>query len=172
MEISELIRKFLEDLSNQVKKKFLPNYFNHQINLLQSDEDYQPWLDHLNRCHHEQIHFSLSSSHSTRSIISPFFFIFTEQLYRNFRRNQSDFSLNDLILLDLHRQLSHDDLLLDQQTLDTIQRNLTAHFECNAELVHRCLNQIRKSQSSLIFHYTWTMFIQYLHTYYNVLWNL
>lgn len=146
------------------------------MNLLHSNEDNQPWFDHIHRCHDEQIHFSVSSSsftfNSTRSIICPFFFIFTEQLYRNFHRNQSEFSLNDSILLDLHQKLSHDDLLLDQQTIDAIQRNLTSHFESNAELVHRCLNQIRKSQSSLIFHYTWTIFIQYLHTYYNVLWNL
>ncbi len=189
------INHFLKDLSQQINKKFIPNYFNHQINLLTSNENYNQWFDYINTCIHDRIDFSTPSSSSltipsNRSIIIEFLFYFIDQLYQTFHIKRSEFYLNDNILLDLHKQLceklSNDtnnhhnilfqkfvnDLLTNKQIIDNIQMNLTYEFETNAELVHICLNQIRKAQPSLIFHYTWTIFIQYLHTYYNVLWNI
>ncbi len=166
--ISDLINHFRKDLSEQIIRKFLPDYFNHQRNLLQLDEDYNQWFDYINN----QMDFSSFITISNRSIIFKFLVDFTDQLFQTFRRKQSEFYLNDSILLDLHRKLSHHDIFIEKQTIENIQTNLTYDFETNAELVHICLNQIRKSQASLIFHYTWTIFIQYLHTYYNVLWNL
>ena len=164
MKISDLIKHFQKDLSEQINRKYLPDYFDHQINLLNPNEDYTQWFDYINRC----LNYSPSSLSSftiisNRSIILQFLFDFTEQL---FRQKQSEFYLNDSILLDLHRQLSP-----HEQLIENIQKTLTYDFETNAELVNICLNQIRKSQTSLIFHYTWTIFIQYLHTYYNVLWK-
>ena len=164
----DLINQFSKDLSEQIKKKYLPNYFNHQINLLNPDENYTQWLDYIN----DRTYSSLSLIPiSNRPILIDFLFQFTNQFYQK----QSEFYLNDTILLDLHRQISekfsNKDLILNKQILENIQKNFISNFESNAELVHSCLNQIRKSQSSLIFHYTWTIFIQYLHTYLNVLWN-
>ncbi len=173
--ISNFVEHFLKDLLQQINKKFLPNYFNHQINLLHPNENYHPWFDYINQCVNDRIYLSASSSLitlSNRSIIIEFLFHFIDQLYQTFRQKQSEFYLNDIILIDLHRKLSNENLLSEpKEIIENIQKNLTYHFETNAELVHICLNQIRKSQTSLIFHYTWTIFIQYLHTYYNVLWN-
>jgi hypothetical protein len=173
--ILDLLNHFLNDLFQQINKNFLPNYFNHQINLLNSNENYNQWFDYINKCLNDRIYLSSSSllitTISNRSIIIEFLFDFIDQLYQKFHRKQSEFYLNDNILLDLHKKLSNKNILLEPIT-ENIQQNLIYDFETNAELVHICLNQIRKSQTSLIFHYTWTIFIQYLHTYYNVLWNI
>lgn len=172
------INHFLKDLIEQIKNEFFPNYFNHQINLLNSIENYNQWFDYINKCFNDRFYLSSPSiSISNHSIIIKFLFDFTEQLYQTFQRKQSDFSLNDNILLDLHKNLFNQNILFEEfmnntQIIQNIQENLISNFEINAELVHICINQIRKSQTSLIFHYTWTIFIQYLHTYYNVLWNL
>jgi len=175
----DLLNHFLKDLSQQINKNFLPNYFNHQINLLNTNENYNQWFDYINQCLNDRIYFSSSPfiTISNRSIIIEFLFDFIHQLYQTFHKNQSEFYLNDKTLLNLHQKLSNQNILLEKfinnkQIIENIQRNLTYDFETNAELVHICLNQIRKAQTSLIFHYTWTIFIQYLHTYYNVLWNI
>ncbi|CAF2470656.1 unnamed protein product [Rotaria sp. Silwood2] len=190
--ILDLINHFLKELSEQINKNFFPNYFNHEINLLNSNENYNQWFDYINKFISNRIDVSsfLSSSLitiSNRSIIIEFLFYFIDQLYQTLHIKQSQFYLNDNILLDLHKhlceKLSNDnqnklsqkfmnDLLNNKQIITNIQMNLTYDYETNAELVHICLNQIRKAQTSLIFHYTWTVFIQYLHTYYNVLWNI
>ncbi|CAF1214401.1 unnamed protein product [Adineta steineri] len=173
--ILSLITKFLNDISHQINTKFISNYFNHEINLLNSNENYNQWFNYINKCFHDHIYLttspSLSIPISNRSIIIEFLFDF----YRTFHLKRSEFYLNDKILLDLHKQLCENlsnDFLNNKQILDNIQMNLTYEFETNAELIHTCLNQIRKAQTSLIFHYTWTIFIQYIHTYYNVLWNI
>ncbi|CAF3095073.1 unnamed protein product [Rotaria socialis] len=192
--ISDLLNLFLQELSEKVNENFFPNYFNHEINLLNPNENYNQWFDYINKYVHNGIDISFYSSLSStltivsnRSIIIEFLFHFIKQLYQTLHVKQSQFYLNDNALLDLHKEicekLSNDnqksppqtfinDLLNNEEILTHIQANLTYDFEKNAELVHSCLNQIRKSQTSLVFHYTWTIFIQYLHTYYNVLWNI
>ncbi|CAF0874584.1 unnamed protein product [Rotaria sordida] len=191
--ILDLINHFLKELSEQINKKFFPNYFNHEINLLDSNENYHHWFDYINKCIQNRMDvFSFLSSSSlitisNRSIIIEFLFYFIDQLYQTLHIKQAQFYLNDNILLDLHKQLCEklfndnqnkllkkfiNDLLNNKQIIENIQMNLTYDYETNAELVHICLNQIRKAQTSLIFHYTWTIFIQYLHTYYNVLWKI
>jgi hypothetical protein len=188
--ILELMRHFLKEIQSQINEKYIPNYFNHQINLYQTTDDYNQWFDYINQCLNDRIH--LPSSFliiSNRPIIVEFLFHFIDQLYQTFHIKRSQFHLNENVLLDLHKQLceqlSNDTnnnstllqkfinhLLNNQEILDHIQTNLTYDFETNAELVHTCLNQVRKADSSLIFHYTWTIYIQYLHTYYNVIWNI
>ncbi|CAF5065859.1 unnamed protein product, partial [Rotaria magnacalcarata] len=192
--ISDLLNLFLQELSEQVNENFFPNYFNHEINLLNPNENYNQWFDYINKYVHNGIDISFYSSLSStltivsnRSIIIEFLFHFINQLYQTLHVKQAQFYLNDNVLLDLHKEicekLSNDsqksppqtfinDLLNNEEILTHIQANLTYDYEKNAELVHSCLNQVRKSQTSLVFHYTWTIFIQYLHTYYNVLWNI
>lgn len=181
---------FLKDVQVQINDKFIPNYFNHEINLFQTNETFNQWFDHINKCLTDRIHIPISLlTVSNRPIIVEFLFHFIDQLYQTFHIKRSQFHLNENVLMDLHKQLceklSNDTnnnstslqkfinhLLNNQQILEHIQMNLTYDFETNAELVHTCLNQVRKADSSLIFHYTWTIYIQYLHTYYNVLWNI
>lgn len=180
---------FLKEIHLQINEKYIPNYFNHKINLYQSTDDYNQLFNYINQCLNNDIQISLSPTISNRSIIVEFLFYFIDQLYQTFHIKRSQFHLNENVLLDLHKQLceklSNDTnnnstslqkfinyLLNNQQILEDIQTNLTYDFETNAELVHTCLNQVRKADSSLIFHYTWTIYIQYLHTYYNVLWNI
>ena len=187
--IMELMIHFLKEIHTQINKKYLPNYFNHQINLYQTTENFNQWFDYIDQCLTDRIQFPSSSLiMSNRPIIVEFLFHFIDQLYQTFHIKRSQFHLNENVLLDLHKQLceqlSNDTnnnstslqkflnhLLNNPTILDHIQSNLTFDFESNAELVHTCLNQVRKADSSLIFHYTWTIYIQYLHTYYNVLWN-
>lgn len=188
----DLVNHFLKELSENINNNFFPNYFNHQVNLLDSNEDYNPWFEYMNKFIKKYIDISsLSSSSlmkkSNRSVATEFLFYFTNQLYQTLQMQPSKFHVNDTILLDLHKQffekLSNDnhsllskelmnDLLNNSQILETIKMKLTRDFEKNAELVHVCLNQIRKAQTSLMFHYIWTIFIQYLHSYYNILWNI
>ncbi len=184
---------FLKEIQMQINEKFIPNYFNHEINLYQTTENYIQWFDYINQCLNDRIYIPSSSSSlltiSNRSIIVEFLFHFIDQLYQTFHIKRSQFHLNENVLIDLHKQLceklSNDTnnnstslqtfinhLLNNQEILEHIQTNLTYDFETNAELVHTCLNQVRKADSSLIFHYTWTIYVQYLHTYYNVLWNI
>ncbi|UJR15675.1 hypothetical protein I4U23_002609 [Adineta vaga] len=191
--IYELMLHFSKDIHSQLTSQYIPNYFNHEINLYESSEEYNQWFDYINRCINDRIYIPSSSSSittiSNRSVIVEFLFHFIDQLYQTFHIKRSQFHLNENVLLDLHKQLceklSNDTnnnstslqkfinhLLNNQTLLEQIQMNLTYDFETNAELVHTCLNQVRKADSSLIFHYTWTIYIQYLHTYYNVLWNI
>lgn len=193
-DILDLLGQFLQDLSQQVNNKFFPNYFNHEINLLNLNDDNSEWFEYINNYINNGIDISsfISSSSSliklsNRSIVIEFLFYFTNQLYQTLQIKQSQFYLNDVILLDLHKQVcemlsddnhkilektSIDDLLNNETIVEYIKKSLTHQFETNAELVHICLNQVRKAESSLIFHYTWTIFIQYLHTYNNILWNI
>lgn len=171
--------------------RFIPNYFNHRINLYSSVEDYSQWFDYIDQCVRDRISFTFAAFEtiSNRPLIVEFLFHFIDQLYQTFHIKRSQFHLSESVLLDLHQQLcerfSNDtnnnstslqkcinDLLNNREILEHIQTTLTYDFETNAELVHTCLNQVRKADSSLIFHYTWTIYIQYLHTYYNVLWNV
>jgi hypothetical protein len=181
---------FLKEIQLQINEKSIPNYFNHEINLFQTIENSNQWFDYINQCLNDRI--TIPSSFltiSNRPIIVEFLFHFIDQLYQTFHIKRSQFHLNDHVLLDLHQQLcdklSNDSnnnstslqkfinhLLNNPTILEQIQTNLTYDFETNAELVHTCLNQVRKADSSLIFHYTWTIYVQYLHTYYNVLWNI
>ncbi|CAF0869023.1 unnamed protein product [Adineta ricciae] len=191
--IHEMMVHFLKEIHLQLTNKFLPNHFNHQVNLYETTDSYNQWTAHLNQCLNDRIRIPTPSSTitiSNRPVIMEFLFHFIDQLYQTFHIKRSQFHLNEHVLLDLHKQLceklSNDTnnnnsttlqkfithLLNNQQLVEQIQTNLTYDFETNAELVHTCLNQVRKADSSLIFHYTWTIYIQYLHTYYNVLWNI
>ncbi|CAF0796477.1 unnamed protein product [Rotaria sp. Silwood1] len=188
--IFELMSHFLKEIHLQINEKFFPNYFNHEINLYETNETYNQWFDYINKCLNDRTYIPTSLlTISNRPIIVEFLFHFIDQLYQTFHIKRSQFHLNENVLIDLHKQLceklSNDTnnnstslqkfinhLLNNQQILEHIQMNLTYDFETNAELVHTCLNQVRKADSSLIFHYTWTIYIQYLHTYYNVLWNI
>jgi hypothetical protein len=182
---------FLKEIQFQITEKFIPNYFNHELNLFEPTENATQLFDYINQCLNDRINIpsSLFSTTSNRPIIVEFLFHFIDQLYQTFHIKRSQFHLNENVLIDLHKQLceqlSNDTnnnsttlqkfinyLLNNPQILENIQTNLTYEFETNAELVHTCLNQVRKADSSLIFHYTWTIYIQYLHTYYNVLWNI
>ena len=185
--ILDLMLHFLKEIQLQLTEKCIPNYFNHEMNLFQTIENSNQWSDDINQYINDRISIpsSLFLTTSNRSIIAEFLFHFIDQLYQTFHIKRSQFHLNENVLIDLHKQLceklSNDTnnnntmiqkFLNNQQILENIQMNLTYDFETNAELVHTCLNQIRKADSSLIFHYTWTIYIQYLHTYYNVLWNI
>ncbi|CAF1387936.1 unnamed protein product [Adineta ricciae] len=173
--LSNIITSFLKELSEQIKQKSLPNYFNHEINMFDPTEDYAQWFDHIDQCLVNRIYLTISStvSPSNRPIVIEFFFRFTDRLYRTFHQKQSEFHLNETSLLNLHQQLC-DDLSIsnNQLRIETIRMHLTQEFDTNAELVHNYLNQIRKTQTSLVFHYIWTIYMQYLHTYYNVLWHM
>ena len=189
--LRDMMMRLLNDIQQRINEKYLPHYFNRQINLFQTTDEYIHWYDHLTQCLTERIPIpsTFITSISNRPIIVEFLFHFIDQLYQTFHLKRSEFHLSENVLLDLHKQLCEklsndtnnnstslqkfiDHLLENQTILDHIQTNLTYEFESNAELVHTCLNQVRKADSSLIFHYTWTIFIQYLHTYYNVLWNI
>jgi len=182
---------FLKEIHLQINEKMIPNHFNHEINLYEPTENYTEWFNYINKCLNDRIYIPsvTSLTISNRPVIVEFLFHFIDQLYETFHIKRSQFHLNENVLIDLHKQLceklSNDTnnnstslqkfinhLLNNQQLLEHIQTNLTYEFETNAELVHTCLNQVRKADSSLIFHYTWTIYIQYLHTYYNVLWNI
>ncbi|UJR30962.1 hypothetical protein I4U23_018474 [Adineta vaga] len=184
--LSEILTSFLKELYKQIHQKFLPNYFNHQLNMLNSTENYTQWFDYINQCLTNRIYLtnSYSISSSNRSLSIEFIFHFIDQLNRIFHHKRSEFYLNETILLDLHQQIctnlsrNHnskelfENLFNNRTMTEMIQMTLTHEYDANAELVHNCLNQIRKAQTSLIFHYIWTIYIQYLHTYYNVIWNI
>lgn len=183
---------FLREIRSQITAKAIPNYFNPEINLYATSEPFTEWFDYVNRCVTERVHVPAAAPPATicnRPIIVEFLFHFIDQLYQTFHMKRSQFHLNEHVLLGLHKQLcerlSNDTnnnstslhksihhLLSNPQLLEQIESSLTYDFESNAELVHTCLNQVRKADCSLIFHYTWTIYVQYLHTYYNVLWDL
>lgn len=192
--LSDFLRRFVNELNEQLNEKFIPHYFNHRTNLFSTIETFDVWIDLIHRFVNEQLDFHSNSFVTTtttnRPVIVEFLFHFVDQLYQTFHMKRSQFHLNENVLFDLHQQLCEKftndtnnnnsaalqkfvhQILNNSEILEQIQMNLTDDFEMNAELVHTCLNQVRKADSSLIFHYTWTIYIQYLHTYYNVLWNI
>lgn len=188
----DLLRQFAKELQEEIKEEFIPHYFNHRVNLFSTVETFESWFDYIDRCVDGQIDLQSNTliGTSNRPVIVEFLFHFIDQLYQTFHMKRSQFYLNENVLLDLHHQLCEKftsdtnnnnsaslqkfihHLLNNSKILEHIQITLADEFETNAELVHTCLNQIRKADSSLIFHYTWTIYTQFLHTYYNVLWNI
>lgn len=183
---------FSKEIRRQLDQQSIRHYFNPKINLFSTIEKVDQWIEHLEHCSKQDYSSdpALSSLVSNRPIVIEFLFHFIDQLYQTFHLKRSQFHLNENILLELHQQVcekfSNDtnnnnsaslqkvinDLLNNNELLEHIQMSLAYQFETNAELVHNSLNQVRKADSSLIFHYTWTIYIQYLHTYYNTLWNV
>ncbi|CAF1479666.1 unnamed protein product, partial [Didymodactylos carnosus] len=194
--ILDLTHHFLKELHSNLKQNFLPHYFNHEYNILNIFSDnnnsnlFLKWFNHIQYCvldRQKWFTLKLQSSNSLTSVYKPliieYMFYYIDQLYDEFHIKRKDMRFNELVLIELHEKLCEkltnengliwtNDVMNNEVIRMKIQQQLANEFEQNAELVHTCLNQIRRAESSLIFHYTWTLYLQYLHSYFNCIWNL
>ena len=112
-------------------------------------------------------------------------------LFEQFRAKRDHFQISEKLLLDLHESIirketrrtlsDHDDDDDDQddedanrnafvETIRHLDREqLFNKFEEYAECVHKYLPQIRQHNQYLLFHYIWTMQVQYLGPFFNYL---
>lgn len=174
--------QFIEFIHQQIEKKVFVRFIDQRENLYDSNENYHRWLTDVEHSLSRSFSSSTKFTKTMRPLKIEFLFHFVNEFYRKFHRQPSQIHLNEKVLADLHltscktfdeqNRTSFSNFLGRTSFIEQIEKHLSMNFEINAELVHTCLNQIRKAHTSLIFHYTWTIYMQYLHTYYNLLWNI
>ena len=124
---------------------------------------------------------------------------FYQVLFSQFKSKKDNFKINEQVLMDVHETVKRESSshhtstrlhlqthLLQQQHqhfFDEINRkidlvgedggvDLLTKFELYAECVHKYLPQIRQHNKYLLFHYIWTMQVQYLTPFFNYICDL
>jgi hypothetical protein len=101
--------------------------------------------------------------HSKSTIIYEYLFDFMGEFRSVYSLKRESFQINEDVLIDLHRSFigAYDKLVkLNMNVIDNDA--LLGNFEKYAQIVHTYLPQIRSQNQILLFHYIWTMHIQYL----------
>ncbi len=112
-------------------------------------------------------------SHYSASIyVYLYIFDYFNQLFEQFKSKRDHFQISEKLLLELHYAIldgksgeSGDRFVERINQLDRDQ--LFGKFEEYAECVHKYLPQIRQHNQYLLFHYIWTMQVQYLAPFFN-----
>lgn len=132
------------------------------------------------------------SSMSNDEAFNEYLVKFYQVLFSQFKSKKDNFKINEQVLLDVHAAVvkrdkhvgnGYDDDDEDEgshhhhhpnhlkiEHLDDI--DLLTKFELYAECVHKYLPQIRQHNKYLLFHYVWTMQVQYLTPFFNYICDL
>jgi hypothetical protein len=102
---------------------------------------------------------------------------FFKVLFGQFKLKRDNFKMNETIVLDVHARVVQAnpalrDLFGEQQQQQLDQMCLLDEFELYAECVHKYLPKVRQYNQYLLFHYVWTMQVQYLAPFFNYLSDL
>lgn len=92
---------------------------------------------------------------------------FYRVLFNRFRCKRDNFKINEQVLMDIHSCVSREQNDIDLSEVDLSGVDLLTKFELYAECVHKYLPQIRQHNQYLLFHYIWTMQVQYLAPFFN-----
>lgn len=131
------------------------------------------------------------SSMSNDEAFNEYLVKFYQVLFSQFKSKKDNFKINEQVLLDVHAAVvkrdkhvngydhndddddesgNHHPNHLKIEHLDDI--DLLTKFELYAECVHKYLPQIRQHNKYLLFHYVWTMQVQYLTPFFNYICDL
>lgn len=126
----------------------------------------------------------LMSHYSANTYVYIYIYEFFNALFEQFKTKRDNFQINEKLLLKLHTQiLEREDLIINDDpaasqilndkfinAIKLIDKDcLLSQFEEYAECVHKYLPQIRQHNQYLLFHYVWTMQVQYLAPFFNYL---
>ena len=100
---------------------------------------------------------------------------FFKILIKQFKLKRDNFKINEDILLDIHTQVVRaesavSELFSEYSSLNQV--DLLTEFELYAECVHKYLPKVRQYNQFLLFHYLWTMQVQYLAPFFNYMSDL
>ena len=122
----------------------------------------------------------LNTHYSANTYVFIYINEFFNALFEQFKSKRDNFQINEQLLIKLHTQILKKDTLddklcdiLEDKFINAIKMidkdRLLSQFEEYAECVHKYLPQIRQHNQYLLFHYVWTMQVQYLAPFFNYL---
>lgn len=123
--------------------------------------------------------------YSSQTYVYEYIYDFFNLLFEQFKSKRDHFQISENLLLNLHDQIllnntagvvnsgsviGNSDNNKFIRSIKNIDRDrLLSKFEEYAECVHKYLPQIRQHNQYLLFHYVWTMQVQYLAPFFNYL---
>ena len=113
---------------------------------------------------------ALPARFSSHTYLYEYVFEFVAALFEQFKSKRDHFQISEQLLLDLHDSVlakSHGGGEVIGRVVD--RDALFGKFEEYAECVHKYLPQIRQNNQFLLFHYIWTMQVQYMAPFFNFL---
>ncbi len=189
VDFSEFLR------SNQSLAKFKtlnkPNFFNLDSEILPESAFQQPPANIENilksfeaflRSSAKTFDYSLSYKFlsievsSDQELFNDYMSEFFKILFGQFKLKRDNFKINEQIVLDVHARVVQANPSLRESFLGRRplldQMCLLTEFELYAECVHKYLPKVRQYNQYLLFHYVWTMQVQYLAPFFNYLSDL
>jgi hypothetical protein len=163
--------------TKQENSKTLENLMNLTVEKRQSLAQNQPPVS-------SKYYSPLMSHYSANTYVYIYIYEFFNALFEQFKTKRDNFQINEKLLLKLHTQiLEREDLIISDDPVASQILNdkfinaiklidkdcLLSQFEEYAECVHKYLPQIRQHNQYLLFHYVWTMQVQYLAPFFNYL---
>lgn len=120
----------------------------------------------------------LSRPRETNRLFNQYLIDFFQILFEQFKSKRDHFKINEQVLIEIHEEVirSNENLnYIFYENTDNdidVSGGLLSKFEMYAECVHKYLPQIRQHNQYLLFHYIWTMQVQYLAPFFNYICDL
>ena len=117
----------------------------------------------------------LMPHYSANTYVYMYIYEYFNALFEQFKSKRDHFQISEKLLLELHYSIiEKNDQNVDNNMFIEMIKNLDrdklfSKFEEYAECVHKYLPQIRQHNQYLLFHYIWTMQVQYLGPFFNYL---
>ena len=106
--------------------------------------------------------------YSTYSYIYEYIYDYTCSFYRQFALKRDNFKISEEHLIATHNEIVKHSTIFSQIEIDQGDYcYLLNQYEVYAEYVNKYLSQIRNYNQYLLFHYIWTMQVQYLTPFFN-----
>ncbi|CAF1022984.1 unnamed protein product [Brachionus calyciflorus] len=174
---------FLRSSIEQYNSLNVPNFFNFKLDIIQDLNDCR--LDELvDLLKKTEVYFNKSSKHidlslqfrplfsndsNNNRLFNEYLNDFFQILFEQFKAKRDHFKMNEQVLIDIHEKVvqSNENLNMILMNDIDISAALLSKFEMYAECVHKYLPQIRQYNQYLLFHYIWTMQVQYLAPFFN-----
>ncbi len=131
-----------------------------------------------NKITFDKLYFSPLPAHFNTSIyMYRYVFEYTSIIFDQFKAKRDQFKISENLLITLHTKIINEKFnpssSRHNQFLNSIEKidleKLFSKFEEYAECVHKYLPQIRHKNQYLLFHYVWTMQVQYMAPFFNYL---
>jgi hypothetical protein len=131
-----------------------------------------------NKISFENPHVSpLPAHYSANTYLYEYVYEYTSIIFEQFKSKRDQFKISESLLLQLHKKIISEKFKLSSsnqnQFVESIEKidpdRLFSKFEEYAECVHKYLPQIRHNNQYLLFHYVWTMQVQYMAPFFNYL---
>jgi hypothetical protein len=180
--ITEALESFESQLDNMMAKKLNDNQIQNvtlfnkylqqlQVKLLSKEDINTSELELNNRLPAYSPYVSSEPFKSVNSYIYVYIYEYFNALFEQFKSKRDNFQISEQLVIQIHEN-TLDKLESDHFSLESVKRDMLIYkFEDYAESVHKYLPQIRHKHQFLLFHYIWTMQVQYLTPFFNYLFD-